>query len=109
MKRHALVLMVGLCAGLSMVSCGGYKSNSGNTSLPNNLTERVLASQSVTTSIVFGGLMIINGQNDTFSLASRISAGSAPGLMALSPTRNIAMTFDASSNTVFAVDTTNES
>src|SRR5262249_31869984 len=40
---------------------------------------------------------------------SRLSAGSAPGLMVLSPTRNIVASFDASSNSVFAFSTTAES
>jgi hypothetical protein len=109
LKRHALVLMVGLCASLASVSCGGYNSNSGSTSSGSKLTERVLASEGVTTPGLFGGVTLINGQNDTLPAASRLSAGSSPGLMALSPTRNIAIVFDASSNTVFSFETATES
>ncbi len=108
LKRHALVLVVGLCASLVFVSCGGYKSNSGGTPPPSKLTERVLASEGVTSTILFGGLVIINGVNDTLPAATRLSAGSSPGLMALSPTRNVVASFDASSNTIFTFDTVTE-
>ncbi|MGH9493470.1 MAG: hypothetical protein ACRD3B_00630 [Candidatus Sulfotelmatobacter sp.] len=109
MKRHALVLIVGLCASLVFISCGGYNSPSNNTTSTSKLTERVLASQGVTTSGLFGGLIFINGQNDTLAPVSPLSAGSAPGIMVLSPTRNIVASFDAGSNTVFAFDTTSQS
>ena len=45
LKRRILVLMVGLCASLSFVSCGG---SSKPKDPPSGLTERVLASQGVT-------------------------------------------------------------
>jgi hypothetical protein len=109
LKRHALVLVVAFCASLVCVSCGGYKSNSGGTTSGSKLTERVLASEGVTSSFLFGGLVIINGVNDTLPAATRLSSGSSPGLMALSPTRNIVASFDASSNTVFTFSTTTES
>jgi len=104
LKNRVLALMVGLCAAVGVTSCGGSKSTSKVSGLP----ERVLASQGVTTNIVFGGLVIVNGTNDTIARIAPISAGTTPGMMAISPSRNIVAAFDASSNSVFAVNTTTE-
>src|ERR1700689_3366283 len=60
LKRSILVLL-GLCASLSFISCGG----GAKTGPPSGLTDRVLASQSVTSTFTFGGLVIINAQLDT--------------------------------------------
>jgi hypothetical protein len=104
LKKRILVLIVCLCAGISLISCG----SSGNKGSASGVAERVLASQGVTSTSDFGALIIIDGQNDSLPRASSISAGSFPGLMAVSPTRNLAMAFDSSSNGVFAVDTVKE-
>jgi hypothetical protein len=53
-------------------------------------------------------MIILNGENDTIPRVAPIGAGSQPGLMAVSPSRNIAAAFDASTNTIFAADTTKE-
>jgi hypothetical protein len=105
LKRSVLVLVLGVSASLSFISCG----SSAKKGPPSGLTNRVLASQGVTSTFTFGGLVIVNGVNDTVPRVAPLSAGSSPGLMAISPTRNIAATFDASSNTVYAVDTARES
>jgi hypothetical protein len=99
LKKRILVLVALLWAGLNLVSCGGYSSP---------LKNRVLASQGVTSTFTLGGLVFINGSNDTLARVSPLSAGSSPGLMATSPTRNILAAFDASSNSVFAIDTAKE-
>lgn len=104
LKRRILILVVGLGASLGLMACGGYKNQTYNT----NVKNRVVASQGVSTPSSFGGLRLINGFNDTIVPAAPLTAGSSPGLMALSPTRNIVTAFDASTNTVFAVDTTKE-
>ncbi len=104
MKRRVLVLVVGLWASLGFLSCG----SSAPKNPPSGLQNRVLASQGVTSTFNFGGLVIVNGQNDTIPQVARLGAGSSPGLMAISPTRNIAAAFDASSNNVYAVSTTKE-
>jgi len=104
LKNRVLALLVGLCAALGASSCGGGSSTSKVSGLP----ERVLASQGVTSNIVFGGLVIVNGTNDTIARVAPISAGATPGTMAISPSRNIVATFDPSSNSIFAVDTTKE-
>jgi hypothetical protein len=102
--RKCVLMVLGLCAGVNLVCCGGGRS----TSTKSNLPHRVLASQGVTATLTFGGLVVINGDNDTIPRVSPLSGGSSPGLMAISPTRNIAAAFDSGSNTVFAVDTTAE-
>lgn len=104
MKKSILTVLAVLCAAVSFLSCGGKKSTATVSGLP----ERALVSQGVTNGQVFGGLFIINGQNDTIPRASELKAGSAPGLMAVSPSRNIAAAFDVTGNTVYAVDTTKE-
>jgi hypothetical protein len=68
----------------------------------------VLASQGVTATLTFGGLVIVNGDNDTLPRVAPLTGGGSPGLMTVSPTRNIAATFDSSSNAVFAVATATE-
>jgi hypothetical protein len=108
LKKRILVLVVivGLCAGLSLVSCGYNSSYKGP---PSRLKNRVLASQEVSSTTTFPGLFFIDGHNDTLPRVAPMSAGSSPGLMVLTPTRNIVAAFDASSNSVFATDTTRES
>ncbi len=103
LKKSAFALVVGFCAVFILSSCGGYNNNRNRT--PSHVTERVMVSQGVTTGTSFGAVYIVNGQNDTIPGLTPLSAGSAPGLMTLSPTRNIAAAFDASSNTVFGINT----
>jgi hypothetical protein len=96
--------MVGLCASLSFISCG----SNAKTGPPSGLKNRVLASQGVTSNTSFGGLVFIDGTNDTIARVSPLGAGSSPGLMTMSPSRNIVAAFDSGGNSVFAVDTTRE-
>jgi len=104
LNRRTLAVLLGLGAILNFVSCGG-SSKKPTTS---GLKERVMASQSVTSTSAFGDLRFINGINDTLPGVAPLSAGLAPGLMATSPTRNILITFDARSNSVFAFNTVTE-
>ncbi len=104
MKRRILVVVSALWASLSLVSCGSSKKSGP----PSGLTGRVLASQSASAAQVFGSLVYINGENDTLVRVPPLGAGASPGLMAISPTRNILAAFDQSSNSVYAVDTTKE-
>jgi hypothetical protein len=105
LKRRILVLLVGLWVSLGFSSCGG---SSKPKDPPSGLPDRVLASQGVTATFSAGSLVILNGYNDTIPGVARLQAGNSPGLMVVSPTRNIAATFDASSNNVYAVDTFRE-
>jgi len=105
LNRRSLALVLGLCAILNLISCG----KSSKTGPPSGLTDRVLVAQQVSSATLFGGLIFVNGANDTLARVAPLSAGSAPDLMALSPTRNIVAAFDSSSNnTVYASDTTKE-
>lgn len=102
--KRILVLVVGLWASLNFVSCSGYNSPNGT-----RLKNRVLASQGVTATFTFGGLVIVNGQNDTLTRGvGSLGAGNSPGMMVLSPTRNIAGAFDAGGNAVYAIDTVSQ-
>jgi hypothetical protein len=110
LKRRTLVLtvlIVGL-TGLGLISCSGYGGVSSYLP-PSHLQHRVLASQGVTSTFSFGGLRIIDAQNDTLTPVGELSAGSSPGLMAISPTLAVVAAFDASSNSVFGVSAVTES
>ena len=105
MSKRLLIVVVGLCAGLNLVSCSGNSPQRNRSGLPH----RVLASQSVNTPpSAFGQLVIVNGDNDTLPRVSSLNGGQTPRMIVLSPTRSIAATFDGSTNSVFAVDTTTE-
>ena len=102
MKKRILIVVVALCTGLSLLSCGGKSSGQVT------VKDRVLASQGVTATVVFGSLVVVNGQNDTLPRVSPLVQATSPGLIVVSPTRNIAATFDSGTNTVFAVNTSKQ-
>lgn len=103
MTRRILATAASLWVTLNLASCGGSK-----TGPPSGYINRVLASQSVTAARSFGELVIVNGYNDSIPGISPIPAGTTPGLMAISPARNIVAAFDSTSNSVFAINTTTE-
>ncbi len=107
MKRSVALIVVCLWLGLNLISCGGSSTKPRNSGLP----ERVLASQGVTSGATFGGLVFVNGKNDTLAPLGELPAGTSPGLMAISPTRNIVGVVDSSqvTNTVYAISTVSES
>lgn len=108
MKKSALSLVILLLiASFFLVSCNG----SAHISLPpSKLTERVLASQSAATPTASPGLIVIDGEYDTLSTrgTAEISAGTSPGLMAVSPERSTLLAFDSATNKVDVVDTSKE-
>src|SRR5258708_1483015 len=107
LKRAVLVAIILMLLSASFLSCG-YSSS--YTKLPpSKLTTRVLAAQGVTSTFTGGGLVFINGENDTLARVSEMSAGSSPSLMTMSPTRNLLVAFDAFSNGIYTVDTVTES
>lgn len=104
-KRRTLVPVLALWASLNFLSCGSSKPKDP----PSGLPDRVLASQGVTSVSDSGGLLIIDAYNDTIPRNAHISTGSSPGLMAVSPSLNLAATFDTASTTVYVVNTSTES
>jgi len=105
LKKAVLAVIVLVLVSASFISCG-YKSSSYLP--PSRLTTRVIASQGVTTAFSFGGLRVINGSNDTLPRTTELSAGTSPSLMAISPTRNLTVAFDGSSNSVYALNAVTE-
>jgi hypothetical protein len=91
---------------MCLISCNKAPSTK---NAPSGLVTRVLASQSVTSTNDFGGLVIINGWLDTLPKLHDISAGTEPGLMAISPDRSQVLAFDAGSNSIYAIATATES
>jgi hypothetical protein len=106
LKRTCLVFLVGLCASLSFISCGG--GSAAKKTPPSGIPDRVLASQSISATSISGGLVILNAYYDVIPRLADIPAGNSPGLMSISPSRNVVAAFDASSNSVYGVDTTTE-
>jgi hypothetical protein len=107
LNKSALLLVVLAVASLALVACGGYKAPTTGSTPPSKIIERVLASQSVSSATAAGGLVIINGQFDTLG-AGGISAGTSPGLMAMSPQRSVLLAFDLATNKVDVVNTAKE-
>src|SRR5258708_4120096 len=104
LKKRILALTVGLWTCLICISCGSYSTKTTTSNLPN----RVLASQSISSPVAAPGLVIINAFCDTLPRLPNIGAGNSPNLMAISPGRSVVAAFDASSNTVFGVNTSTE-
>jgi len=99
-----VALWLGLWAVIGLTACGSTKPKDP----PSGYAHRVLASQSVSSATISGGLVILDGFYDTIPKLADIPAGSDPGLMAISPTRNVVAAFDSSSNTVYGVNTFTE-
>ena len=105
MKKSALLCAALVAAGFNLVSCGG---GTGVAKPPSGLTTRIFASQSVSGSTSAAGVVIVNGENDTIARASVISAGTSPGLMAISSDRTTVLVYDSISNAVQVLDSKSE-
>ena len=108
MKKSALLCAAVLAAGLSFVACGGSGATPSATKPPSNLATRVFASQSVSGSTSNAGLVVVDGYNDTVPRGTAISAGSSPGLMAISPDRTTVLAYDSVANAVDVINATKE-
>jgi len=106
LKKSALLPVLLVFGGCGLVSCGG--GGAGAAKPPSGLTTRVLASQSVSSPTASPGLVLINGWIDRLQRGG-ISAGSSPGLMAISPDRTTVLAFDSVSNSVEVGNTQKES
>jgi hypothetical protein len=110
LKKFVLLHGVLVITSLILVSCGGGSgsgSSSAAKSSPSNVTERVFVSQSASTPTASGGLLIVNGFDDTLTRKG-ISAGTAPGLMAIDPGHTTVLAFDSITNKVEVVNTAKE-
>lgn len=108
MKKSALLYAVILAGCLGIVSCnGGSYGGSSSTLPPSKLTERIFASQSASGTSIPGALVIIDGEYDTLG-RGEISAGTSPGLMAITPEKTVVMAFDIATNKVDIVSTKSE-
>jgi hypothetical protein len=105
LKKSALSLFVLVVGGVALVSCNGGVSIK---KPPSGVTTRALASQSASGPASFAGLYILDGEIDTV-VRSGISAGSSPGLMAISPERSVLLSFDQLTNKVDVINTAKES
>jgi len=105
LKRVAPIIVILLLVSMSFLACG-YSSSYYKP--PSGLATRVFASQSISSPTSGAGLIIINAANDTLARASGISAGSSPGLMAISPERSTLLVFDSGSNGVQVVNAKTE-
>jgi len=107
LKRSFFALAAGLGVSVCLIACGHTVTNTTGVA-PNGQLTRVLASQGVTSASTFGGLDVIDGWIDVLIRTPPLSAGSEPGLMAISPGRSQVAAFDQSSNTVYAFFTSTE-
>lgn len=104
MKLRLLVFASAICAAMGLLSCSS--SHTAASSSP--IVNRVVVSQEVTSATSFGGLVLINGNIDILAGGPSMPAGNSPGLMAITPARNILAAFDSSSNNVYALSTSTE-
>src|SRR5258708_9586621 len=105
LKRIVLVALICGLTSISFIACG-YSSS--NYKPPSGINTRVFVSQSISGPTSGAGLIIIDGSNDTLARASGISAGSSPGLMAISPERSTLLVFDSATNNVEVVNSRTE-
>lgn len=93
MKRVLILLFSLLPATLTLVSCGS--STTGSSTQTSGLKYRAFISNQVSAGTGTAGVYILNAQTDVRPSASAISAGSAPGMMVLSPTKAQTLVFSS--------------
>ncbi len=98
MKKALILLFFLLPASLMWLSCGGTPSSSTTTS---SLKYRAFITNSVTSGNGAAGVYIVDAMNDVRPVASPISAGTAPGMMVLTPNRAQTLVFSPGSNPQF--------
>lgn len=124
MKRNPIAVAVTILLCALLVSCNSYSNpNSGTggsttgttTSKPSQLAIRAFVSNPLSPTGVAGlfspVLNIVDASLDqlSFSTVDVSSAGSNPGLMALSPNKHLLLVFSNSNNTIGVVNTLSES
>jgi hypothetical protein len=85
-----------------LLGCGG-------SSRPSGFSNRAFVSNSFAGTTAPSGLVeIVNANDDLLSATASISAGSQPGLMAVSPLREITLVFNQGTNQVSIITNSNE-
>jgi hypothetical protein len=103
--KRLLELALAIGAVLNLAACS---KPSTTTATSTSFVNRVVVSQDVTSATTFGGLVLINGNNDTLTRTAALPAGTSPNLMAITAARNMIAAFDSASNNVYAINTANE-
>ncbi|HYL11673.1 MAG TPA: hypothetical protein VEV41_01465 [Terriglobales bacterium] len=99
------VLLVLAC--IFLAGCGGTSTPS-STATASGVKFRAFVSQDVSSSGTTAGLDIINASLDTLVRAPGVSTGGAPGRMAVANNKVLTLVFDASNNSVNAVNNKQE-
>src|SRR5437868_1225543 len=105
--RGALSLKLGAItalvpAALILTSCSGNNSN------PNKPVVSGVKPRAFVSNTVAGALQIVNAGKDSLVTTKAISAGSQPGLMALSADKRFTYVFDAGTNSIAVVNNSTE-
>lgn len=97
MKRASLAILA-LLGGL--IGCGG--STKTTTTAPSGVTDRAFV-----TNAYAGTISVVDAAKDTLSYGS-VTVGTAPGMMTVSPGREVTAVFDAGTNSVTVVTNSTE-
>jgi hypothetical protein len=90
LKRIAILLFSLLPASLILLSCYSSPTSSGTGS---GLKTRAFVTNNVSAGTGFAGVYIVDAAKDVRASASPISAGNTPGMMVLTPNRNLTLVF----------------
>jgi len=90
LKRIAILLFSLLPASLILLSCYSSPTSSGTGS---GLKTRAFVTNNVSAGTGFAGVYIVDAAKDVRAAASPISAGNTPGMMVLTPNRNLTLVF----------------
>ena len=90
LKRALILLVFLLPASLILLSCGGYSSPSGGGS---GIKYRAFITNNVSAGTGLAGVYIVDAAKDVRGAFSPISAGNTPGMMVLTPNRNLTLVF----------------
>jgi hypothetical protein len=101
LKKSALFCLVLLAASFTLVGCSQVGSSE-----PRGNDTQVFASQDVSSLTATPGLVVIDGEYDIIEPKTpRITAGTAPGYMEISPELATLMVFDSATNNIDVVNT----
>jgi hypothetical protein len=92
LKKILILLVFLLPASLILLSCGGYSSPSGSGG-GSGIKYRAFITNSVSAGTGFAGVYIVDAAKDVRGSFSPISAGNTPGMMVLTPNRNLTLVF----------------